>query len=471
MPREADPRSGCRPWSAEKLTRRKIVQAGGLGLLGLTLPNLLHSQAQAAALSASSKLPTFGKAKSCLIVFLNGGASHHDTFDMKPLATAEIRGEFQPISTNVPGMLVCEHLPQISKHFDKFTVVRSVTHKDGNHPSAVYEMMTGHEYPRASGLSENLSREDHPHIGSALALVEGANSAVPKFVTLPDYIAVNGPIRAGQHAGFLGFRVDPMVARGNPNDPNFSPTDLALVPNVQADRLSVRQGLLDTFNGMGRMQGLDRTATMREYDSSAEKAFKVLESGHTQRAFDIHDEPAALRERYGRNLFGQSVLLGRRLVEAGVRLVHVNWIRIREFGWDTHSENFPNLKHKLLPPTDQAFSALLEDMTARGLMDDTLVILMGEFGRSPKVSQPSGGREHWPQANSILMAGAGIPGGRYYGETDSIGAVPIDRPISPAQLSATIFHALGVDPRSQVQTMLGRPWQICDAAPVLDLWG
>lgn len=467
---DIDRRSGCRPFSAEKLTRRKMVQAGGLGLLGLSLPDLIHGQALA-ALSASSKSATFGKAKSCLIVFLNGGASHHDTFDMKPEATAEIRGEFQPISTNVPGMSVCEHLPQISRHFDKFTVVRSVTHKDSNHPSAVYEMITGHPYPRASGLSENLSREDHPHIGSSLAMVEGANSAVPKFVTLPDYIAVNGPIRAGQHAGFLGFRVDPLVARGNPNDANFSPTDLALVPNVVPERLSIRQDLLGAFNGMGRLHGLGKTPTMREYDSSAEKAFKVLASGNTQRAFDIQEEPAALREHYGRNLFGQSVLLGRRLVEAGVRLVHVNWIRIREFGWDTHAENFKNLKDKLLPPTDQAFSALLEDMSARGLLDETLVVLMGEFGRSPKISQHSGGREHWPQANSILLAGAGIPGGRYYGETDSIGAVPIDRPISPAQLAATIFHALGVEPRSQVQTVLGRPWQICEAAPVLDLWG
>ena len=455
---------------SERLTRRKMVQAGGLGVLGLTLPDLIHGQAQA-ALSASSKLPTFGKAKSCMIVFLSGGASHHDTFDMKPDATAEIRGEFNPISTNVPGMMVCEHLPQVSKHFDKFTVVRSVTHKDSNHSSAVYEMVTGNPYPRASNLSAEVSREDHPHIGSSLMMVEGANSAVPKFVTLPDYIAVAGPVRAGQHAGFLGFRADPMVPRGDPNDPNFSPADLALVPNVIPSRLSQRQELLSMFNGMGRMKGMDKLAAMSELDSSAEKAFNVLTSGHTQRAFNIQDESPALRERYGRNLFGQSVLLGRRMVEAGVRLVHVNWIRIREFGWDTHVENFPNLKDKLLPPMDQAFSALMEDMSARGLFEDTLVILMDEFGRSPKINPSNGGREHWPQANSILMAGAGIPGGRYYGKTDKIGAVPIDRPISPAQLAATIFHALGVEPRSQVQTMLGRPWRICDAAPVLDLWG
>jgi uncharacterized protein (DUF1501 family) len=197
----------------------------------------------------------------------------------------------------------------------------------------------------------------------------------------------------------------------------------------------------------------------------------VLASGITQRAFDMSQEPARRRERFGRNLFGQSVLLGRRLVEAGVRLVHVNWIRILEQGWDTHNDNFNALKNKLLPPMDQAFSARLEDMSASGLLQETLVVLMGEFGRSPKITAENAGREHWPFVFTILLAGAGIPGGRLYGASDKHGAYPLDRRITPGELAATIFHALGVDPASQVQTMLERPWQICEDKPVLGLWG
>ena len=453
-----------------EIARRSLLCAGGLGLCGLTLPELLRGEALAAA-SGKPRPATFGKAKSCLLIFLSGGASHLDTFDMKPEAPAEIRGEFKSISTNVPGMRVCEHLPRVAREFDKFTVVRSVTHRDGNHSSAVYEMVTGHPYPRARNLSANLSREDHPHIGSSLLMVEGRDSAVPRFVTLPDYIAVAGPVRAGQHAGFLGSRVDPMVIRGNPNDDDFKPVDLALVPNVVPGRLAARRGLLAASNARGRLAGLRSSEILRQYESSHRKAFDLLASGRTRRAFNIGEEPEALRRRYGRNLFGQSVLLGRRLVEAGVRLVHVNWIRIREAGWDTHTDNFNSLKDQLLPPTDLAFSALMEDMSQSGLLDDTLVILLDEFGRSPKITQKNAGREHWPHANSIIMAGAGLPGGCYYGATDRHGGSPIDHPITPGELSATIFHALGIDHHAEVLTQLTRPWQICDAEPVLDLWG
>jgi hypothetical protein len=455
--------------TCQGLSRRELLRAGGLSLFGLTLPNLLRTQARAAA-SGKKTHPTFGKAKSCLIVFLSGGASHHDTFDMKPDAPAEIRGEFKPIATNVPGIQVCEHLPMLARQVDKYTVVRSLSHRDNNHPSGVYWMVTGHEYPRASNLSEYLSREDHPHIGSALTAVEGkANRAVPPFVTLPDYMAVNGPIRAGQHAGFLGSRFDPLVARGNPDSPDFSPLDLGLVPAVGAARLRDRRTLLDKVSG--QLRHLERAAAGRAMDNYYQKAFGVLASGVTQHAFDIRAEPAKVRERYGRNLFGQSILLGRRLVEAGVRLVHVNWIRILEAGWDTHSDNFNSLKHKLLPPTDRAVSALFEDMSASGLLKETLVIVMGEFGRSPKITAANAGREHWASVFSILLAGAGIPGGRLYGASDKQGAVPVDKPITPGQLAATIYHALGIDHTAQVPTIQERPWQICDDAPVTDLWG
>jgi hypothetical protein len=456
----------CQGW-----TRREWLHAGGLGLFGLTLPRLMQGQAQAAA-DGKVRHPTFGRARSCLIVFLNGGASHHDTFDMKPEQPAEIRGEFAPIATNVAGIRVCEHLPRVAQQADKYTVVRSLTHLDNNHPSGCYWMFTGHPYPRGigSGLSENMSREDHPHIGSALTAVEGRrHRAVPPFVTVPDYIAVNGPIRAGQHAGFLGGRFDPLVARGDPNSPEFQPLDLGLVPTVAASRIRDRRALLGTVNR--QLQRLERGAAGRNLDGYYEKAFGVLASGVTQKAFDIGAEPERMRERYGRNRFGQSILLGRRLVEAGVRLVHVNWIRILEQGWDTHNDNFNALKNKLLPPTDQGFAALLDDMAASGLLHETLVILMGEFGRTPQITKVNAGREHWPHVFSIVLAGAGIPGGRLYGASDKQGAYPLDHPITPGQLAATIYHALGVDPTSQVPTMLERPWQICEDRPILELWG
>ncbi len=457
--------------TCQGVSRRDLLRAGSLGLFGLTLPELLRGQARAAR-QKQPRDKLFGKAKSCLIVFLNGGASHHDTFDMKLDAPAEIRGEFKAIDSNVPGIRVCEHLPQLAKQMDKCTVVRSLCHQDTNHPSGVYWMVTGHPYHKGigSGLSEYISREDHPHIGSALTAVEGKRDrAAPPFVTVPDYIAVNGPIRAGQHGGFLGPRYDPMVPRGNPNDPEYQPWDLGLVPTVSAERLRERRALLAAANRPA--VGLGQTAAARSVDQFYEKAFGVLASGVTQKAFDLASEPTKVRERYGRNLFGQSVLLGRRLVEAGVRLVHVNWIRILEQGWDTHNDNFNALKNKLLPPADQAISALFEDMHASGLLKDTLVIVMGEFGRSPKITPVTAGREHWPFVFTILMAGAGIPGGRLYGASDKIGAYPLDHRILPGELAATIYHALGIDPASRVTTMLERLWQICDDKPILNLWG
>ena len=396
--------------------------------------------------------------------------SHHDTFDMKPNAPEEIRGEFHPIQTSVPGIQVCEHLPMFSRYAHKYTAVRSLSHRDTNHPSGCYWMMTGHEYPRASSLSENLSRDDHPHIGSSLtAVANRRDRAVPVFVTVPDYIAVNGPVRAGQHAGFLGGRYDPLVPRGNPNSDDFQPADLGLVPTVSAERMSDRRGLLAAVNQ--QVRHLEQRVEGRSLDNFYQRAFGVLSSGHTQRAFDMSAEPERVRDRYGRNLFGQSILLGRRLVEAGVQLVHVNWIRILEQGWDTHNDNFNALKNNLLPPTDRALSALFEDVELRGLLDDTLVIVMGEFGRSPQITRSNSGREHWPFVFTLLMAGAGIPGGRLYGSSDRIGGQVRDGRITPSQFAATIYHALGVDPASQVTTMIDRPWQICDGEPVLDLWG
>ena len=461
--------NGPKSQNCQSVTRRELLRAGGLGVLGLTLPGLLQERASAAAADAP-RPRTFGRAKSCLVIFLSGGMSHHDTFDMKPNAPEEIRGEFSPIQTSVPGIQVCEHLPMLADRANKYAIVRSLSHRDTNHPSGCYWMMTGHEYPRASGLSENLSRDDHPHIGAALtAIGNRRDRAVPAFVTVPDYIAVNGPIRAGQHAGFLGGRYDPLVPRGNPNSDEFAPADLGLVPTLGTQRMQDRQSLLAAVSQQQRHLG--QIGEGRTLDQFYQRAYSVLSSGHTQRAFDMSAEPDRVRDLYGRNLFGQSILLGRRLIEAGVQLVHVNWIRILEAGWDTHSDNFNALKNQLLPPTDQAVSALLDDMESRGLLDDTLVIVMGEFGRSPQVTKSNAGREHWPFVFTILLAGAGIPTGRVIGSSDRIGAYVRDGRITPNQFAATIYHALGVDPASQVTTAIDRPWQICDAAPALELWG
>jgi hypothetical protein len=350
-------------------------------------------------------------------------------------------------------------------------VVRSLTHRDNNHASAAYEMTTGHAYPRALNLSGVSTREDQPHIGSSVAALERRSRPVPPFVMVPQYLVVNGEFRSGQNAGFLGGRFDPVVPGGDPSSPDFKPVDLGLVLSVDPTRLKSRRSLLRNINA--QLHSLEATLAGRDYEEHREKAFALLDAGLTRQALDIQREPKDVRERYGHNFFGQSLLLGRRLVEAGVRLVHVNCMSSIFGGlktWDTHKDNFALLKDPLLPRMDRGVAALLADCAARGLLDETLVVVMGEFGRTPKINAGAG-RDHWPEAFSVLLAGAGIPGGRLYGATDKYGASVIDRPIHSGQLAATIFHALGIDPSAQVPTLLGRPWQISDEAPVVDLWG
>jgi hypothetical protein len=285
---------------------------------------------------------------------------------------------------------------------------------------------------------------------------------------LPDVIVVNGQFRSGQNAGFLGSRHDPMTAGADPDGADFRPVDLGLGEAVESPRLRHRRALLARLEPSGRA---GQAGAGGEFDEYHEKAFALLEAGLTRRAFAVDTEPGPVRERYGRNQFGQSVLLGRRLIEGGVRLVFVNAMPPPDgVGWDTHKDNFRSLKDQLLPPVDRALSALLEDLSARGLLDETLVVLVGEFGRTPKINDQAG-RDHWSYVFSALLAGAGVPGGRLFGASDKHGALPADRPVTSGQLAATVFHALGVDPREKVPTLLGRPWQICDQEPVVDLWG
>jgi hypothetical protein len=450
------------------LSRRDWLRLGTVSLFGLSTAALLRGRAGAAS-GRRPAPPGFGKAHSCILIFLKGGPSHLDTFDMKPDAPAGIRGEFRSIATAVPGLRVCEHLPALARQARHFTLLRSLTHRDHNHASAAYEMTTGHAYPRAPNLAEQSTRDDHPNIGSSVAALEARDRAVPPFAMVPQYLVVNGQFRSGQNAGFLGSRFDPLVPGGDPSSADFRPLDLGLACPVEADRLGGRRHLLAALEDRPHPRG---PAAAGGWDVYRQQALALTESGRTQRAFDIQAEPEAVRRRYGRNFFGQSVLLGRRLLEAGVRLVQVNCMSSIFGGlvnWDTHKNNFSLLKDVLLPRMDQGVAALLEDLSATGQLAQTLVVVTGEFGRTPKINAEAG-RDHWASAFSVLLAGAGLAGGGLYGASDRRGGEPADRPVTSGQLAATVFHALGIDPMTQLPNVQGRPWRICDEEPVVDLW-
>lgn len=460
------PRTSRAGWSS----RREILRAGGLGLLGLGLPDLLRARRDAEAAAGPGRAASFGRAKSCLFILLKGGVSHIDTFDLKPDAPAGIRGEFRPIATAAPGLSVCEHLPMLARRADRFAVIRSLGHDNVDHASAAYWMTTGFAYPRALNLAAEGTREDHPQIGSTVAAREfGRARPVPPFVMVPSYLVVQGQLRSGQYAGFLGSGFDPMVPPHRPDSPAFDPAALGLAPPFEPGRLRGLRVLRAAIDAGGGRAGEYRGGP---FDGFHEQAFALLESGRTRRAFDLDAEPEPSRDRYGRDLFGRSVLLARRLVEAGVRLVHVNWvIPDGGTGWDTHKNNFGDLKTTLLPPLDRAASALLDDLAGLGLLDETLVVITGEFGRTPRINDNQAGRDHWAPAFSAVVAGAGIPGGAVLGATDRHAAYPVDRPVTPGDLAATIFHALGIDPASRHRSVPDRLAPICAGAPALELWG
>lgn len=449
--------------------RNALLRVGSLGALGLALPQLLAANAKAATSRPGKPRPSsFGRARSCVIVWLKGGPSQLDTFDPKPDAPSELRGPFQAIETSAPGIRFTEHVPHLARQADKLTVLRTVSHGDGTHSTAGYLLTTGRVYPRP-GESVS-SREDAPHYGAVAAASQGAAAAAAPYVMLPDYLVVNGELRGGQNAGLLGPRFDPLVPGSSERRGALRLIDMGLGQQVPRGRLSQRHELLARLEEATSPLAAADARTLETY---RDKAFALLESDATRRA--LAGEGAADRdtERYGRVPFGQSVLMARRLSEAGVRLVHVNCMSsVLELtrNWDTHKDNFNTLKEVLLPRTDRAVAALVEDLADRGLLDETLVVVMGEFGRTPKVNADAG-RDHWPPAASVLLAGAGVRAGAAYGATDRDGAYPIEKPISPARLAATIFHALGIDPELELVTGAGRPYRICDGAPVLDLWG
>jgi hypothetical protein len=393
-------------------------------------------------------------------------------WDPKPDAPAEIRGTFRPIATRVPGAHFSEHLPRSAAVADRLAVVRSLSHRDGNHPSAAYWMMVGSPMQRPAPQHVTMSREDRPHPGSVLSLLLPPRRGLPPFVMVPEAISPVGPERPGQHAGFLGPAYDPYRVNSDPNRPDFSPGVLGPDPQVPPARLGDRRQLLAQVGRQARY--LDQSAVARTLDPYYVRAFDLISSPAAQRAFDLSAESAATRDRYGRHVFGQAVLLARRLVEAGVRLVHVNWVRHDHGpggqGYDSHRDHLRWARTELLPPTDAALAALVADLSERGLLDETLVILTGEFGRTPRFNR-EGGRDHWPNCFSGILAGGGVRGGQVYGASDRIGAYATSSPVTPQDLTATLFHCLGLDPHAPIHDLQGRPYPLVDGTPVHGLLG
>ena len=439
------------------------------------MPELLGLRARAAAASrGGSKAPALQpRAKSVILVFLTGGLSHIDSFDMKPEAPEGIRGEFKPIDTAVPGLQFCEHLPMLAARADKLAIVRSLSHAFTNHLNATHEILTGHPQPGAF-FDKIASRDDYPCYAAALNAVRPRGDGIPSGVSLPTFL-MEGPLTwPGQHAGFLGPRHDPWQVRQDPNQPGFGFEGLTLPQGLTVERLDRRKSLLDALaSGIDRA-GLPAAGPRDPFSDQVDRAYSLLLSGRVARAFDLSDEDERLRDRYGRHMYGQSLLMARRLVEVGVPIVQVNMGRVQT--WDTHQANFKNLKDRLLPPTDRGVAALIDDLSARGLLDETLVIVTGEFGRTPRVGKSTGnanskdGRDHWSQVFSAAFAGAGVRGGQVVGQSDKMGAYPASRPYRPADLAATVYRSLGVDPDTELRDRLDRPSRLCSGEPISPLF-
>jgi hypothetical protein len=445
-------------------TRRQILKAGGMGLLGLGWSPM-------AALSALTPPETRtgpGKAKSVILIFNGGAPSHVDLWDPKPEATAEVRGIFSPIKTDVPGIHISELLPNMAKRMSKVALVRSVHHEHTGHNSGMYWATAGRPY-RIDSTLINPSRTDLPGVGTLvgwLAKRDGFSRGVPPYVITPfPHCDSTAYITPGQFGGCLGARFDPFVLNADPNAKDFKVRNLSLDSSLSVDRLEDRLGLL---HDLGEHAAPLASPQMAELDIFTQQAASILQSGKAAEAFDLSKEPDSVRERYGRHSWGQSHLLARRLVEAGTRFVTtVNGPSIR---WDTHKDNFNTLKDRLVPPMEQALTALLDDLEDRGLLDTTLVVWMGEFGRTPKINVDAG-RDHWPGCYTVLLAGGGMRGGQVVGASDSIGAYPKDRPTTPAEIHATMYAALGYDVRSiSYQSSDGRPIALTEGSPINELF-
>lgn len=452
------------------ITRREALCVGGLSAFGLRLPELLAARA-----ASPTGVPGFGRARACIILWMTGGPSQHETWDPKPDTPAEVRGPFQPISSRLPGLHVCEHMPRTAAITDRLCVLRGFYTNNDGHSGGSYEMLTGTEHPRGKGDNiGNASRTDWPTLGAVVKRFRPAVPGLPTSVVLPQPVA-NVPEWPGQTAGFLGSEWDPWLLRCDLTAPNFQLPELTLPAEVSAERLAGRRSLLDQ---MGRqLERWQREAPTATANRHTQQALDMLVGAQVRRAFDLGGEAPALRDRFGRNHFGQGCLLARRLVEAGVGLVQLNWFRrpSEGNGWDAHTNLEHDMKNDLMPVMDAGYTALLDDLKDRGLLDDTLVIWMGEMGREPKITHvpphPAPGRNHWGGVLSIALAGGGIRAGQVYGASDKVGGYPKDGPVTPADLSATLFHCLGIAPDTEIRDRLDRPHQLSRGRVLHQLFG
>ena len=444
---------------ANPLHRRKFLQVGYSGLLGMGLPGLLAGR------SASAAAASTGRAKSVIVILLSGGLGQHDSFDMKPEAPESIRGEFKPISTAVPGIHFCEHLPRLSARAKDLAIVRSMSHPEGNHLVAVHRILTGQpSAPRgASDLDRIASRNDFPCYAAVLDKVRGRGDGVPNGVALPTKL-IEGPLTwPGQDAGFLGPRHDPWQLRLDPNNPDSRDDTLNLPEGLDAHRLHLRQHLLGQ---------IAVPSSGDEFAAQQSSALALLSNSKIAKVLDTDREDPRLVERYGKHSFGRSLLLARRFIEAGVPIVQASMGIVQT--WDTHTANFPRLRDSLLPPLDRAVSTLLDDLKSRGILDETLVVMLGEFGRTPAIRPltPTDvpGRDHWPAVFSAVFAGGGVVGGQVIGKSDRMGAYPVTKTFGPPDLAATIYQALGVDPATELRDRLNRPLRLTNGEVMTPLY-
>jgi hypothetical protein len=434
------------------LHRREFLQVGASSLAAVGLPALLAGRA-----AAAQQAPP----RSVILVLLTGGMSHIDTLDMKPDAPAEIRGEFKSMPTVVSGVSICEHLPRLAARMRHWALVRSMSHRENSHLPATHRILTGATMPfqRNTDLDNVLSRRDWPCYAAGLNYVRPRHDGVPSGVTLP-HALIEGPLTwPGQHAGFLGPALDPLLVTQDPNSPTFSMEAFQLPPGTDPQRVAQRRDLLDQIGA---------AADNDPFRKHQQQAFELLSSGRVAQAFRMDREPARVRDRYGRNQFGQSLLLARRLVQAGVPIIQANMGIVQS--WDTHGDNWGRLKNRLLPWLDQGLAALIDDLEAEGRLGDTLVAALGEFGRTPKVSTLPGekkpGRDHWASVYSGLFAGAGVKGGRVIGRSDRTAAFPVSDSYTPFDVGATVYKMLGVDADTEIRDAFGRPMRLNAGRPM-----
>jgi hypothetical protein len=471
------------------IPRRTILEAAGAGLFGLSLPELMAAE--------QLSLPRRARAKSVIFLTLFGGPSQLETFDLTPGAPSKIRGPFAPTACKTPGLLIADQLPRLAACSDKFCVVRSLTHPYNDHSGAAHYIQTGRQWSVPIGGGFNATPRDWPSIGSVVEYLAQnrpeaftsppASAGLPSYVVAPNFLGRLQEYsiqlrRPGEYAGWLGRGYDPLTTsigkrdkKDNPyfrdctdDELNYQIQGLALPADLSLDRVHSRQTLAQQLDA--RLAALENSPQLAALDNFRARAFSLATSSETRQALDIRQEPAELRDKYGRNLFGQSVLLARRLVEAGVRYVTVHFDAVDGYSWDSHTHSDDVKKH-LLPALDNALASLLDDLSNRGLLEETLVVCLGEMGRTPQATD-RWGRGHWSTLFPAVLAGAGIRGGTTYGASDKDAAYPIDNPARPEDLAATIYHALGIDHHLQLPDATGRPVTIVEGGrPLLDLFG